>query len=54
MTQHNMTASQLQGIEISNDPTTGLGAQNILKRIFLDTAENYIKTVFQVKYSWME
>mgnify|MGYP000953458454 CR=1 FL=1 len=45
-----MTASQLQGIEISNDPTTGLERKIFLKEFSWIPLENYIKTVFQVKY----
>ena len=45
-----MTASQLQGITISNDPTTGLERKIFLKEFSWLPLENYIKTVFQVKY----
>jgi hypothetical protein len=45
-----MNASQLQGIEISNDPTTGLERKVYLKEFSLRPFENYIKTTFEVRY----
>lgn len=45
-----MNASQLQGIAISNDPISGLERKIYLKEFSWLPLENYIKTVFQVKY----
>ncbi len=45
-----MTAQDLQGIEISNDPATGLERKIYLKEFSLRPFENYIKTTFEVRY----
>lgn len=45
-----MTAQDLQGIEISNDPISGLERKIFFKKFAWHPQANFIETVFEVRY----